>query len=99
MILAKTPEKPADVQATTTYALFADTIQKVSMTDHDRRLMVEIKAQAKIAYQSRPKTTNASELAAALHKDFPHRTVEEIQQKNRKRVASQRNACFGEQSI
>jgi hypothetical protein len=43
--------------------------------------MFEIKAQAKIAYQSRPKTTDASKLTAALHKDFPHRTVEEIQQK------------------
>ncbi|TXR46602.1 hypothetical protein [Phyllobacterium endophyticum] len=51
------------------------------MTDDDRRLMMEIKAQAKIAYQSRPKVTNATKLAAALHRDFPHRTVEEIQQK------------------
>jgi hypothetical protein len=41
------------------------------MTDDDRRLMVEIKAQARIAYESRPKVTNASIMAAVLGKDFP----------------------------
>ena len=51
------------------------------MTDDDRRLMIEIKAQARIAYESRPKVTNASIMAAALGKDFPHRTADEIHQK------------------
>ncbi|RCW81177.1 hypothetical protein [Phyllobacterium bourgognense] len=51
------------------------------MTEDDRRLMTEICAQADIAYQSRPKRTNAMELAKALATDFPHRKIEEIHQK------------------
>jgi hypothetical protein len=51
------------------------------MTEDDRRLMTEISAQADIAYQSRPKRTNAMALAKALGTDFPHRKFEEIHQK------------------
>ncbi|WP_271899201.1 hypothetical protein [Candidatus Phyllobacterium onerii] len=51
------------------------------MTEDDRRLMTEISAQADIAYQSRPKRTNAMALAKALGTDFPHRKIEEIHQK------------------
>ena len=51
------------------------------MTEDDRRLMTEISAQADIAYQSRPKRTNAMALAKALGADFPHRKIEEIHQK------------------
>jgi len=51
------------------------------MTDDDRRLMTEIKAQAEIAYQSRPKISDAFALATALGGEFPHRSVNEIHQK------------------
>jgi hypothetical protein len=51
------------------------------MTNDDRRLLIEITAQADIAYQSRPKKTNSTALSMALGSDFPHRTVDEIQQK------------------
>jgi len=42
------------------------------MTDDDRRLLTEIKAQAEIAYQSRPKISDAFALATALGGEFPH---------------------------
>ncbi len=53
------------------------------MTDDDRRLMMEISAQADIAYQSRPKKTNSMALAKALGSEFPHRKIEDIHQKIR----------------
>jgi hypothetical protein len=53
------------------------------MTDDDRRLMMEISAQADIAYQSRPKKTNSMALAKALGSEFPHRKIEAIHQKIR----------------
>ena len=40
------------------------------MTEDDRRLMMEISAQADIAYQSRPKRTNSMALAEALEASF-----------------------------
>ena len=53
------------------------------MTDDDRRLMMEISAQADIAYQSRPWKTNSMALAKALGSEFPHRKIEDIHQKIR----------------
>ncbi|UXN59164.1 hypothetical protein [Phyllobacterium zundukense] len=66
------------------------------MTDDDRRLMIEIKAQARIAYESRPKVTNASIMAAALGKDFPHRSADEIHQKIKSVWRVRGMLCFGE---